>query len=72
MIFDKTPEGRAYSPKLKRLIIERLYGAWCATDDMRLGQLVSNTADDLRTDLFYMEDQTLIEAIETFVERTNP
>ena len=57
-------EGRAYTDKDKRAIIERLYHAWISAPGLRFGQLISNVTDNL----FYVEDEVLAERAETLVK----
>jgi len=58
--------GRAKTPEHKRAVIERLYAAWIALPDLRLGQLIE-CACDKRPDLFYVEDEDLVADAEAFV-----
>jgi hypothetical protein len=62
-------KDRANTLGQKRAIIERLYAAWCATDDIRLGQLILNSIPE--TQCYYIEDEPFIEAIESLVTRIN-
>ena len=52
--------GRATTPELKREVIERLYKAWLAEPDLRLGQLICNNTLRLHQELFYIEDSEII------------
>ncbi len=58
---------RARTPEQKRQVIETLYNAWLALPDMRLGQLLTNAANDAHwtggTDLFHWEDGDLAAAV---------
>lgn len=60
--------GRAHKPEQKRAIIERLYAAWLAKPDLRLGQLIANATHQCtgQDDPFYIEDERLIEALEVY------
>lgn len=58
-------------PKRITPICNRLAAAWSAAPDLRLGQLIVNavyTASS-NSDPFYIEDDALVKAIESFVER---
>jgi hypothetical protein len=55
---------RAITSEQKRFLIERLLIAWNKEACLRLGQLLSNAVGD---DLFNIEDQTLIDKVETFI-----
>lgn len=63
-------EGRANTPEEKRALMRRLYHAWMALPDLRLGQLLVGstfTASSMPTSgLFYIEDDSLIEQVERF------
>jgi len=48
-------------------LLARLEKVWVAYPDLRLGQLISNTAKDEFT-LFYIEDEELIEKMEGMVK----
>ena len=48
-------------------LLARLERVWKAHPDLRLGQLISNTAKDEFT-LFYIEDEELIEKMEGMVK----
>jgi len=52
---------RAKTSEHKRAIIERLYLAWLANPELRLGQLIVNRCG---VDPFYVEDEDLAEACE--------
>lgn len=58
----KPVEGRAYTPKQKKELLDRLYQAWMKAPELRLGQLIS--ASQTTTGLFYVEDKDFIGAIE--------
>ena len=55
---------RAQTPGEKRAVIERLYAAWLAAPDLRLGQLIDLGAE--KASLFYIEDQPFAEHMEKF------
>ncbi len=67
--------GRALTPDQKRAIIERVLIAWERSPQLRLGQLVSNAiaietahaeaADRVRR-LYYVEDEALVDMLETW------
>ena len=54
-------------PKRISNLLARLEKVWVAYPDLRLGQLISNTAKDEFT-LFYIEDEELIEKMEGMVK----
>lgn len=58
------PEGRAVTRELKQAVMDRLLDAWLRVPGLRLGQLVACAADIQEPVLFYLEDMTLLEAIE--------
>ena len=61
--------GRAVTAKDKRAVIERLYAAWCAFPDQRLGQLIVNACSARSTSpLFYTEDEGLCVAAERYAK----
>jgi hypothetical protein len=61
------PRGRAVSPDQKRAAIERLLSVWQASHHQRLGQLIVNACGE--HDLFSLEDDELLELLETFPKR---
>lgn len=64
---DKKVAGRAYTVGEKRIIVERIYAAWIAFEDMRLGQLMINSIGN--EDLFYTEDDRLVSLVDEFVSQ---
>lgn len=54
------------------IILERLRKVWEAHPDLRLGQLVVSGASARRSDVFYVEDEALLGAIETLAKPTRP
>jgi len=60
-------KGRALTDQQKRAVVERLLAAWRVVPKLRLGQLLINS-EGLGRDLFYIEDETLAELVEAFVE----
>lgn len=60
--------GRAETLELKQQMIERLMKCWLEQPELRLGQLLCNAGYSSGIDdLFYIEDENLIEATERFV-----
>ena len=64
-------KGRAKTPEQKRAVIKRLYAAWVAVPDLRLGQLLDSVPPMVNTlknaghaDLYYVEDEDLADAAE--------
>lgn len=73
-------QGRALTPQQKRAAVERLYAAWLAKSDLRLGQLIAIATHEHNTengaaslasmfDPFYVEDEPLIAAAERMARR---
>jgi len=54
---DELRGRRAYSASEKRAVIERIYAAWLAVPEQRLGQLLWNCSG--AKDIFYSEDTRL-------------
>jgi hypothetical protein len=53
----------------KRATLERIYDAWLATPNQRLGQLLMNaTAERSHCPLFYAQDSTLVDAVEAYAQ----
>ena len=52
-------------------ICNRLAAAWSAAPDLRLGQLIVNAVYTTisNSDPFYIEDEALVNAVESFVNR---
>jgi hypothetical protein len=63
----QTIDGRADDTIQKLKIAVRLYRAWLKVPALRLGQLISNSRSEKVADIFYVEDERLIEDIEIFV-----
>lgn len=60
--------GRAYSREERRVIVERILAAWQDAPNLRLGQLLVNaTSSESARDIFYVEDEKLVEFVEKFV-----
>ena len=62
-------KNRANTPEEKKAIMDRLYYAWLSTPDLRLGQLLECAKPQELDDLFYIEDYTLTEKIEQFIQK---
>lgn len=70
-------KGRALTPEDKRIVMDRFLVAWLRAPQQRLGQLVDNAVARQRRaeeplqrpngpDLFYIEDERLVEMVEQF------
>lgn len=53
-------KDRAQTPEQKRAVIEAVYAAWCASPDLRLGQLLMNALWNVSSVPFYVEDFALV------------
>jgi hypothetical protein len=62
----KPPAGRAATYSDKSIVLGRILRAWQRHPEMRLGQLLFNAACPF--DIFYIEDETLANAVEGFSE----
>ena len=66
--------ARAYSVADKDAVLAELATAWQQVPDLRLGQLLANTAceqvcrEDVETWLFYVEDEVLADAVSQFCQ----
>ena len=62
-------------PNRIRPLIQRLENCWIGMPDMRLGQLLFNAAFMMPGrkggDIFYVEDEKLIEAVEAFANNVS-
>lgn len=63
-------KDRAVTPEQKRAVIERLYAAWLAKPNLRLGQLIANASFrcDASFDPFFVEDFPLVKAAEAWIK----
>lgn len=64
-------EKRAWFPKQKKTVLDRLLVAWLDNPELRLGQLLQNSLLTLpsapdESFIFNVEDSVLIEAVESF------
>jgi hypothetical protein len=67
-VFSKMPArvpGRAYSDEAKRIVIERILLVWKQYSDMRLGQLLENSAP--ASDINPVEDEKLADYVEQYL-----
>lgn len=66
-------EARAVTPERKKKVVEQLLQLWLSVPGLRLGQLVHNAAvhGAGRDDSFYIEDDDLITAMRTLVEKSD-
>jgi hypothetical protein len=63
-------KGRACLPEMKRAAVERLLAAWEKMPTERLGQLLLNASEfGLDRDLFYVEDDEILEVLERRAQR---
>ena len=61
---------RAITSEQKRAVVERLLAAWEHAPTLRLGQLVTAACERAlspKSDLFGVEDETLVAQLEAFV-----
>lgn len=61
-----TPAGRALTDEQKRAVMERLLAAWQKRPALRLGQMLE--AANGIGNLFYREDEDLVQDVERLVE----
>lgn len=62
-------KGRANTPEEKKFIIDKLYYAWLSIPELRLGQLLENAKPLHLDDMFYIEDEILIQNVENLVTK---
>ena len=55
-------------PKRIPIILSTIRELWLKAPDLRLGQIIENALLSNDTDLFYMEDDTLVSRIKDFIE----
>lgn len=55
-------------PKRIYIIADELVHHWVKYPDLRLGQIISNVMHGCGTDLFYIEDEELLEKIKKYFE----
>ena len=60
--------SRALTNSEKACVTNRILAAWLSSPHQRLGQLISNSLQNCSTDLFYVEDNDLVTAIESFAD----
>ena len=65
-------KGRAQTSIEKKAIVMRLFVAWISMPELRLGQLISNALGFTGTDCFYIEDEVLVERVETYANKQYP
>jgi hypothetical protein len=62
--------GRAETPEQKRAILDKIYSMWLQHPELRLGQLLLNAHSVVSNhkdfDIFYVEDETLVEELKQF------
>ncbi len=56
-------------PKRIQQLIGTLRGIWYQVPDLRLGQLIINCTHDLETDLFYIEDEVLLQKLKEYAKK---
>ena len=59
-------KGRAETDEQKREVMKKILAAWIKTPTLRLGQLIDNAT---KSDIFYIEDNDLVDAIMTWIEK---
>ena len=63
--------GRALTNSEKACVTNRILAAWLRSPEQRLGQLIVNAAghnDGDDSHIYYVEDNDLVTAIESFVD----
>jgi len=67
---------RALTPEQKKAVLDRIYKAWLASPQQRLGQLISNSVHGHREEdgssLYFVEDSTIAAWVEDFVAEHQP
>lgn len=58
--------GRAETPEQKRRVMEQVLAYWLANPKLRLGQLLQDAVDVRGQNLFYVEDDKLVEFLKSF------
>lgn len=56
-------------PKRIQELTDVLKAIWYQVPDLRLGQLIINCTHDLETDLFYIEDDVLLEKLKEYSKK---
>ena len=61
---------RAHTPNEKRAVIEKLYAAWIAMPELRLGQLITNAvlpgSGEATAPLYFIEDTIIGGVVDKF------
>lgn len=55
-------------PKRMEAVLQKLGELWAKYPDWRLMQLICNMQSATRNDMFYLEDDRFIEALELFIK----
>lgn len=59
---------RAQTPNQKRAVIESLLESWERCPEQRLGQLIENACETHAVMLFQVEDEGLIDCVDSFAK----
>ena len=59
-------KGRAHTDSEKAIVLQKILDMWKSMPELRLGQLIDNSIFFCKIELFYLEDDALVEAMETF------
>lgn len=62
-------KGRAITPEEKRKVMDNIYEAWLRTPELRLGQLMECAKPTSLDDLFYIEDDKMVNYIQEFIDK---
>ena len=65
-------QGRAETYEQKRAIMEKVLSYWAQYPNLRLGQLIQNAADVRGANVFYVEDEKLVELLKAFSQAFPP
>ncbi len=58
--------GRAETYEQKRAVMEKILSYWAQHPKLRLGQLIQNAADVRGANIFYLEDDKLVELLKAY------
>ena len=59
-------KGRAHTDSEKAIVLQKILDMWKSMPELRLGQLIDNSIFFCNKELFYLEDDALVESMETF------
>ncbi len=64
--------GRAETYEQKRAVMEKVLSYWAQYPNLRLGQLIQNAVDVRGANVFYVEDEKLVELLKAFSQAFPP